>query len=59
MGSGERVGGLEGLDRHAFVDHGKGYYLSFTFKLLLTREHVLRKPPLPGVGMFLGPEFCE
>lgn len=59
MGSGERVGGLEGLDRHAFVDHGKDYCLSFTFKLLLTREHVLRNPPFSGVGMLLEPEFCE
>ena len=40
VGSGDRVAGLEGLDRHAFVDHGKGYCLSFTCKLLLTREHV-------------------
>lgn len=45
MSSGERVGGLEGLDRHAFVDHDKDYCLSFTFKLLLTKEHVLRNPP--------------
>lgn len=45
MSSGERVAGLEGLDRHAFVDHNKDYCLSFTFKLLLTKEHVLRNPP--------------
>lgn len=38
------VSGLEGLDRHAFVDHDKDYCLSFTCKLLLTREHVLRNP---------------
>ena len=45
MSSGERVSGLQGLDGHAFVDHDKDYCLSFTCKLLLTREHVLRNPP--------------